>query len=271
MEDLKAYIDSGILELYVLGAASADEVFQVEQMAAKHEEIRDEIRAIEAAMEQYASSNAIEPREEVRNRVLNSLVVNLGDDRTFGNTANVVPIQSPAKPRVNFYKYAFAACLLLLLVSVAALITLYGRLRQSNELVSSLQLENQKFSNRVNLMDEQLDVFRDPSFKFVQLKGTKMAPASAMTVAWSAAKSKVMIDMHGMKLNPNDNQHQYQLWAIVGGKPVDLGVFDTPHDPSAGMKEMKPVEEPQAFAVTLEPKGGSINPTMDQMVVISNI
>jgi anti-sigma-K factor RskA len=34
------------------------------------------------------------------------------------------------------------------------------------------------------------------------------------------------------------------------------------------MKEMKSVALAQAFAVTLEPRGGSVNPTMDQMVVI---
>ena len=36
------------------------------------------------------------------------------------------------------------------------------------------------------------------------------------------------------------------------------------------MKEMKSIASvsADAFAVTLEPRGGSINPTMDQMVVI---
>jgi len=37
------------------------------------------------------------------------------------------------------------------------------------------------------------------------------------------------------------------------------------------MKRMKSVKGAQAFAVTLEPKGGSVNPTMDQMMAIGNI
>jgi anti-sigma-K factor RskA len=36
---------------------------------------------------------------------------------------------------------------------------------------------------------------------------------------------------------------------------------------TAGVKEMKSIASADAFAVTLEPMGGSINPTMDQMVV----
>ena len=68
----------------------------------------------------------------------------------------------------------------------------------------------------------------------------------------------------------NDKGHQYQLWAIVDKKPVSLGVFDKTDADSVEMKEMGSVVAPQAFAVTLEPRGGSVNPTMDEMMVIGN-
>ena len=76
-----------------------------------------------------------------------------------------------------------------------------------------------------------------------------------------------MIDMGSVKMPMNDKEHQYQLWALVKGKPVDLGVFDKTPD-SAAMKEMKPIAYADAFAVTLEPRGGSPSPTMDEMMVI---
>lgn len=275
MEDISAYIESGILELYVLGDVTPDERQEVKAAAIKYPEIKAELDAIEKAMEDYALEQAIEPSEQQRNRVLNSLLTNLADDKTFtkarvytdNDDAKVVPLP---QRNVNFYKYAFAACLFLLIVSIAAIIGLYGRLKQSTELITSLQSQNQRFSRQVNMMDGQISVFRDPSFRFIKLKGTPKAPASAITVAWSPKKKKVMIDMEGMKMPANDKKHQYQLWAIVAGKPVDLGLFDVKADTS-GMKEMKAVEQPQAFAVTLEPRGGSVNPTMDAMMVISNI
>jgi anti-sigma-K factor RskA len=71
-----------------------------------------------------------------------------------------------------------------------------------------------------------------------------------------------------MKMPVNDKAHQYQLWALVGGKPVDLGVFDSGADTLTNIKEMKSLASADAFAVTLEPRGGSVNPTMDQMMVI---
>lgn len=270
MEDIKAYIESGILELYVLGDLSPEEKLQVEGMALKHPEVKAELGAIEASLEYYARAHAVDPSEKMQDRVLNSLLINFSNDDNFpGRTVNR-EVEMPARAQSNFYKYAFAACVALLLVSIAALVNIYNKWQQSDNRVIALQLEKQQFSRRVNLMDEQLNVFRDSTFRFIKLKGTPKTPASAMTVAWSPVKKKVMIDMAGMKLPANDASHQYQLWAIVDGKPVDLGVFDMKAD-TADMKEMKPVAQPQAFAVTLEPRGGSVNPTMDEMVVISNI
>ena len=275
MEDIKAYIESGILELYVLGDVTPEERAEVEAMALKHPAIKAELAEIERSLELYAEENAVEPSPERRERVLNSLVTNLGDDRTFPSRNskqqeedeeqdNVIPIHR-AKT-YKFYMYAFAACLALLILSVAALISVYNNLQESKTLLASLQSQNQHYTNRVNLLDEELSIFRDPSFKLLTLQGTPKSPKSAITVAWSAEKKKVMIDMAKANMPVNDKDHQYQLWALVGGKPVDLGVFDA-DTTSKDMKEMKSIASANAFAVTLEPRGGSASPTTEIMVI----
>jgi anti-sigma-K factor RskA len=270
LEDIKAYIESGVLELYVLGDVTAAERAEVEAMALKHPAIKAELDEIERSLELYAEENAVEPAEDLRNRVLNSLVTNLGDDRTFPSRKvevedNVIPI-ARAKSG-NFYKYAFAACLALLIVSIIALVSVYNSLQESNSLLASLQIQNQHFTNRVNLMDRELNILHDPSYKLLKLQGTPKSPSSAITVAWSPAKKKVMIDMANANMPVNDKDHQYQLWALVGGKPVDLGVFDA-DTTSKDMVEMKSIASADAFAVTLEQRGGSPTPTMDQLMVI---
>src|ERR1700744_5203042 len=211
-------------------------------MAAKHPSIKAELQEIERSLESYASENAVEPSEKLRDKVLNSLVTNLGDDRTFkshseSHVDNVIPITKARSS--NFYKYAFAACLALLIASVISLITVYNKLQQSNSLIASLQTQNQHFTNRVNLMDHELSIFRDPSFKLLKLQGTPKSPSSALMVAGSPVKKQVMIDMANANMPANDKDHQYQLWALVGGKPVDLGVFDA--DTTKTMKEMKSI------------------------------
>jgi anti-sigma-K factor RskA len=271
VEDVKAYMESGILELYVLGDINPDEKHQVEAMALQHPAIKAELEAIEKSMELYAEVYAIEPSENLRDQVLNSLITNLGDDRNFkpshGSTQRAKVVEMGQQKSVNFFKYAFAACLALLLLSVATLFAVYSKLKNTNSELVTMQLQTQKFSNKVNLMDHQLDIFRDPSFKIIKLDGTPKSPNAKLAVAWSPAKQQVMIDLGRMKLPANDDQHSYQLWALVDGKPVDLGVFNAVDD-STGLIEMKSIARAQAFAVTLEARGGVASPTMANLVLV---
>lgn len=272
MEDLKAYIESGILELYVLGDVTPAEKLQVEEMASKHPAIKAELDEIERSMELYAEENAVEPSEHLRSRILGSLLTNFGDDNNFPTQThvqheNVIAMQPNTEKGTNFYKYAFAACLALLLASAIALYNLYSRLNDTNTQLSAMQAQNQHFSNTVSAKDSELNLLRDTSYKLIHLRGTAKSPESIMTVAFSPSKQKVVIDMEGLKLPANDQNHQYQLWALVGGKPVDLGVFDATAD-SSGFKNMKAIASADAFAVTLEPRGGSASPTLSEMVVL---
>jgi anti-sigma-K factor RskA len=270
VEDLKAYIESGILELYVLGDVTPAEKFQVEEMASKHPAIKAELDEIGRSMELYAEQNAIEPSEQLRSRILGSLLTNFGDDNNFPTQTHTerenVVVMQPDK-ETNFYKYAFAACLALLLASAVALYNLYSRLNDTNTQLNAMQVQNQHFSTTVSTKDNELNLLRDTSYKLIHLKGTAKSPESVMTVAFSPSKQKVVIDMESLKLPANDQTHQYQLWALVGGKPVDLGVFDSTAD-SSGFKNMKAIASADAFAVTLEPRGGSTSPTLSEMMVL---
>ena len=268
MDNVQAYIESGILELYVLGNTTPGEKLQVEEMMAAHQTVRAEVDEIERSLEVYAHKNAVEPAENQRTRILNSLVVNSADDNNFKTkipaSDNII-----ALPRAsNFYKYAFAASVALLLGVSITLYNVYSKLEQSNNQLLALSQQNQQFAKTVSFKDQQLGVFRDTTFKLLRLKGTEKTPDAGLTIAWNPKSKKVMIDMVDMKLPSTDEAHQYQLWAIVDGKPVDLGVFNKPVIDTADMVEMKSVALAQAFAVTREPRGGSKNPTMDEMVVI---
>lgn len=271
MEDIKAYIESGILELYVLGDLTQAEKLQVEEMASKYPAVKAELDEIERSIELFAENNAVVPSEHLRDKIINSIATtDYGADGTLNLKAeetkdNVISLATGKAN--NFYKYAFAACLALLLASSVGLMVLYNRLQQSNTQIAALQLDKQHFANVVSLKDGELEVLQDASFKFLKLKGTAKSPVSQVTVAWSPARKKVWIDMRSMKMPVNDKEHQYQLWALIAGKLVDLGVFDKNAD-TIDMKEMKSIASADAFAVTLEPRGGSPSPTMDQMMVI---
>ena len=269
MKDLKSYLESGILEQYVLGDLSNEERLEVEQNALKYPEIKSELNEIESALLRYAISNAIEPSKMLQDKILSSL------DKT---EINIRPIQGGSPKFGQFYKYAFAASLALLFISVILLINLNNKLNDSYNQIAILQTGNERFSSQVNFIDEELRDTRNAlhfyqnqaAYKLVTLKGSDKAPDASILIAFNPEEEEVMIDLSSIKMPSNDEDHQYQLWAMVDGKPVDLGVFDSEAD-STGMKKMKPIKNAQAFAVTLEIRGGSTNPNMDQMMAIGSI
>lgn len=70
MQDIGSFIASGILEMYVLGMASLEETKQVEEMAAAHKEVRQEIESIYASLKLYAEFDIKVPNIDVKALIL---------------------------------------------------------------------------------------------------------------------------------------------------------------------------------------------------------
>lgn len=66
MDNVRSFIETGILETYVLGITSFEEAEEVEYMAANFAEVRDEIDSISVSLESYAFSQSVEPVETAR-------------------------------------------------------------------------------------------------------------------------------------------------------------------------------------------------------------
>ncbi len=278
MENVQSYIESGILELYVLGSLDADEKAAVESMAKSHPVIQTELDAIEETMSKVADGLSVEPSPTSKAAFLNQL--QFSDEQrvqSIGKVVNAPKAATAHSSNRNFYKYAFAASLALLVASIVAIVNLSRNLQDSKEQITQLQTNNQDFANQVNYLHKQvksskesLSILASPDFKMVKLQGTDKAPTSNIIIAFNEKEQKVMLDFTSMNMPKNDGDHQYQLWALVDGKPVDLGVFDSEQETS-GLKDMKSIGRAQTFAVTLEPKGGSPSPTLENLMVIGNI
>jgi mannose-6-phosphate isomerase-like protein (cupin superfamily) len=66
MSNLLEYIESGILEMYVMGITSPEESIEVEAMAKKHPEIRSEIATISKNLELYSELHALQPAPTIK-------------------------------------------------------------------------------------------------------------------------------------------------------------------------------------------------------------
>jgi len=121
-------------------------------------------------------------------------------------------------------------------------------------------------NQRLDKIETDIRVIDNPAFSRIVMKGTDNAPEAMAYVYWNANTKEVYLSIQNMKALSQENQ--YQLWAIVDGKPVDAGVFD---GNLAGLLKMKDLTGAAAFAVTIEPRGGKPAPTLETMQVIGNV
>jgi len=285
VENLKAYIESGVLELYVLGDLSPEETLQVEEMASQNPEVRDEIAAIEQAMEQYAMQNAVEPSADVETRLFEKLGlseieenVNVQPEPIYAEEPRIIRLDG-SDAKVRTLRYALVACIALLVVSTVALFITYNKLNAAHDQIASLNLDKQKFAGVVSKLefenqglDNMAEMADSKEWATIRMAGQAFSPASKMKVYWNKKDKSVLINYVAMDLPKTDAEHQYQLWALVNGKPVSLGVFGkTDSTNNEALLKMQTIQEAQAFAVTLEPKGGSVNPTMDKLTVMGGV
>lgn len=271
--DIRAYIESGILESYVMGLATDAEKREVEKYAAEFPEIKRELLAIEMAMNEYAKLHQKTPPPSVKEKVMAEIYA--GDTRS----AKIIDIHTakPSEKNVsgNTNTFWVAASVTLLMLSALGNYFLYNKWKNAEQQLVALNNEKVMLADQLQVqktsydqMNHDMDVLKQPFNKVVMMKGIPtMSPASLATIYWNQNTKEVFINVNSLPAPPPDKQ--YQLWALADGKPIDAGVFDV--GDTSGLQKMKTIEAAQAFAVTLEQKGGSPAPTLTAMYVMGTI
>ena len=144
----------------------------------------------------------------------------------------------------------------------------YKEFKEYKDKYQSLLVSQNSILSKTKQMQESLDILQDPKVLKVPMPGTKAFPEALATVFWNPQSQEVYLKVN--KLPEPTADKQYQLWAIVDGKPVDMGVFEM-GDTASLLQKMKVTGKAQMFAITLEKKGGALAPTMEQMYVAGKI
>lgn len=249
--NVKEYIESGIIESYVMGLASESERTEFERLCRQYPELVAARKKFEESLEGYASDNASPPPPDVKAKVLEAVKM---------LPAGPEPENSPPRIRV-ILRLIVAACVVLLV----GMAFLYYQTRQENqELTNVNQRLKQSLDTTSNTLKKIVDeqkVVSNPDVTVVNMVGTQVAPRSSANVYWDSTSSDVYLVVKNMPRLPADQQ--YQLWALIDSKPRDLGVFDATDDKV--ILKMKNTQKAQAFAITIEKKGGSPSPTLQKM------
>jgi len=174
---------------------------------------------------------------------------------------------------IGWSRYVAAASVILLVASAALNIYFYSQFKSTSTAYQALLIEkNSLIADNQNTQAKALDLYNsmqimsDPAMIKVSMPGIAGKENNLATVFWDSKSKDVYLLPN--KLPQAADGKQYQLWAIVDGKPVDAGVMDA----CTGLCKMKNISGTAvAFAITLEKKGGSPVPSKDQMYVLGKV
>lgn len=242
-----------------MGLASAEEQREFEQACANHPEVLAARQAFEEVLEREAMQNALPVLPSLKEELMKSVTAPQME----------TPVVSlPARRRMNWQGVAAA---ILLAVSLVWNLTLQQKNNRLQQEITGMRSDKDSAMNILGDMEKDMQVLTsNPHVKMAGMKGTSEAPAAYATVYWDSLNKDVYLMVNNLPAPPS--HMQYQLWALINGQPVDAGMI--PNDVFIGRKKllltMKSATGAQAFAITLEKKGGNPTP-QGKMYTLGNL
>ena len=262
--DVKEYIASGKLELYVAGALSNEENLEVQHYAIEYPEIRKEIEAIERAI--LAVTEATSPKMPLD-----------GFARIKTRIDDVIPFtpERPTNKGTPWGSYLGWAASVLLAVG------LFWMYTENSELQSEIELTNKEKQSLENILSDTqeeitfkeslLEDIRDQNVTVIALGGQSVSPSSYAKAYWNKEESKVIIDAKGLPEPPEG--FTYQVWSLKLDPltPTSIGLLDDFASMDTKLFTLENANESEAFGITLEPEGGSETPTLEQLYTLGAV
>ncbi len=268
------YISSGILESYALGTVSDQERREVECLSAIYPEVRQELDRFTLALENYALMHSVAPPADLRSRIRERLT--FADSETLPietEETKVIPLQRE-RP---VFQVAWLAAAAVGLILIAFAYFLMNQLQSKRAFADQMAQANTQLQTEMGQLRKQqahdtqlLALLREPGTETVRLAAAKPEGDSAdVVVYWNRAKKLVTLEVERLPELPADKQ--YQLWALVDGKPIDAGVFNNRVERFSLQQTNRPIQSADTFAITIEKAGGSPVPTLSTLVALGKV
>lgn len=246
IEKIKTFLDSDILERYLLGNTTELETLQAERYIAMYPEVRKIYNELQENLETYAKLHAVESPEGLKDKIVSR-------------------IRSERLGRKKFFRYAIAASFAAVLFAGAS----YFFWDQNK----SLQEENIMVSNKIKLLEEdmkqqledvrnQFIVLNNPQTKRYNVNGNRKAKELKAVAYINPVKKLSYINVKKLPHLPEDQC--FQMWAEVNGEMLNLGIIESTTN-SENLMAL-PYAKNAIGYITIEPKGGNLNPTVENIV-----
>lgn len=257
--NLNEILASGMLELYVLGQLNETDTKIIEEAKNKFPEIKQELFAIETAFFRYDNLHKVDAPKNVLDNILSDIEKKNPTASTTGNS-------NQTGGRSGW----MVGCIMLGLGLLGSLFYNYQQNNTQNQYkeiyeqqIKECEEEKKKTQDDQIMMATILDM---NSTKIVA-QPTDKYPETSLVIYNNKQSKKNYLQIE--TLPPLADNQSYQLWSLKGDDaPIPLDVFETPADK---FLELRFVEDTNAYAITIEPKGGKDTPTLDNLIGVFSV
>jgi anti-sigma-K factor RskA len=219
---------------YALDALEADDRSRFEAHLALCEQCRVELVGFLSTTARLGDAEAMTPPPELRERLLT----------TVSSTPQERPVVTALSQRSRVRRIAPRVAFV---AAVAAAVVGIGGFVAEHEQAEDLRADRSRFTAVMSAPD-------------AATTEESAAGGGALRVIASPTHDAAVVV--GASLSKLDVDQTYQVWRMRDGKPTSVGLLGR----GPGMLYVDGIKDADAFAVTVEPSGGSPQPTSDPIV-----
>lgn len=242
-------LKEGILEAYFLGDLSPTQEQEVFEILQSDPELMKHYKDIEKSMEKAAFENAVKPPKQVKEAIFEQV----------SNTDKKVITGL-------FYKRYFGIAASIAILFMTASLILWFHLNDAKQELKLTLSEQESLMDSINsitkstVQKEKLIAYvNNPKTKRYLLRGNQLAPEAVVLSYINHEQESVLITIHKL---PELKDKDYQMWADVDGKMIDMGVIDS----SKQTLTMNYIKGAESINITIEEKGGSDHPDVSNLI-----
>ncbi len=245
-DKIRVFLESDLLENYLLGTVSREEALQVERYITMYPEVRDTYLELQSNLEAFARMHARTAPEGLQARIL-----------------QIIRAQDSGRRRFRHFAIAASFAALLFAGSSSFFWNQTQDLQQENIIVSNkIQSLEENMREQLEDVRNQFIVLNNPQTKKYEVLGNKKARDLKAVAYINPVKKLSYINLRNLPHLP-DNQC-YQMWAEVNGEMVNLGVLKNEDDKDR-LRPLPYAEKALGY-ITIEPEGGNNTPTVQNIV-----
>ncbi len=254
IEGIDKILNSDLLQRYITGDVTPTERIKVDMLRVDYREIRERLKELEYQLEQDHISQAITPPEGTKDCVIKAL----NPEAKTG-----IPKTSTTSRQLGNKSWLAVAASFLVGAAVVGF-TLTKNNRSLQKQNTQLSADLTALTDACNIINEQYAFINAPETTPIVLENINSGDYQAV-VYWNDTKQASYLRC--LNLPKLDSGKTYQIWADVNHKMLSLGTFSSGKELIA----LGYYDHATSLNITVEPWGGSDQPTLETLTAVKTI